>query len=56
MEDPFVNSASVMAARDEAFTKLTITNGSISAQLRQQEDQSRALQAELCNLKVLAET
>ena len=56
MEDAFMHFASETAVRDAAFTELTTTNGNLSTQLRHQKDQIRALQAELCNLKVAAET
>ena len=56
MEDSSMHLASATEARDAAFTKLTKTNGNLSTKLRQQEDQIRALQAKLCNLKVAAAT
>ena len=56
MEDTFMNFASVTAARDAAFTKLTTTHGNLSTQFIHQEDQIQSLQAEFCNLKVAAIT
>ena len=56
MEDYFMNLTSTPEARDAEFTKLTTKNVNMYTQLRQQENQIRALQAELCNLKVKAET
>ena len=56
MEDTFMNSVLATAARDAAFTKLTTTNGNLYTQLKQQEDHIQALQAELRNLKLVAET
>ena len=55
IEDAFMNFASATASRGTAFTNITMTNGNLSTQLRQQEDKIWALQAELCNLKVAAE-
>ena len=54
MEDAFMNFALAMAARDVAFTKLTTKNGNLSTQLIHQDDQITTMQAELCNLKVVA--
>ena len=56
MEDSFMNFASATATRYSEFTKLKTTSGNFSTQLRQQEDQIRALQAKLCQLKVAAAT
>ena len=56
MEDSFMNFVSATAARDAAFIKLTMRNGNLSTQWRQQEDQIRYLQSELCNLKIAAAT
>ena len=46
MEEAFMNFALTMAARDSAFTELTTINGNLSMQLRQKDNQIRALQAE----------
>ena len=54
MEDTYMNFALTTAAQDENFNKLTTINGNLSTQFSNQEDQIRALQAELCNLKVAA--
>ena len=54
--DAFMNFAPATAAHDAAFTELTTTNRNMSRKSRQQEDQIRALQVELCNLKIAAET
>ena len=56
MKEALINSASATAARDAAFTELTTTNGNISTKLSQQEDNIRAVQAELCKLKVVSAT
>ena len=56
MEDAFMNFTSTPEAWDEAFTELTTTNGNISTKLGNQEDQIWAMQAEIHNLKVVAET
>ena len=52
MEDALMNFASSKSERDTAFTKLTTTHDNLYTKLRQQEDQIRALKAELCNLEV----
>ena len=49
-----MNFMSTTEARDAAFTELTTVNGNLSTKLRHQEDQIRASQAKLCNLKVSA--
>ena len=56
MEDAFMNFMSETSARDSAFTKLTTTNRNVSTQLRQYEDQIRALQEEIYNRKVALAT
>ena len=38
IEDAFMNFASATASRGTAFTNITMTNGNLSTQLRQQED------------------
>ena len=43
MEDAFKDFASATSTRDTAFTELTTKNGNLSTQLKQQEDQIRAL-------------
>ena len=54
MEETFMNFVSATAERDAAFTELTTTDTNLTTQLRQQEDQILDLQADMCNLKVLA--
>ena len=56
MEYTFMNLALETAARDAAFTGLTMTNGNMSTQLRQQEDHIWAQQEELSNLKLAEAT
>ena len=56
MEDDFMIFALDTAARDATFTKLMKTSGNLSTQFSQEEDQIRAFQAKLCNLKVAVET
>ena len=56
MEDTFMNFVLATAAHDAAFTKLTMTTGNQSKQLRLQEYHIWALQVELCNLKVATAT
>ena len=56
MDDTFMNFASATEACNAAFAELTTTNLNLSKHLGQQEDQIWALQAELCNLKVVAAT
>ena len=56
MEDALTNLVTDTAAMDAAFTEITMTNGNLSTELRQQEDQIRALQVELCNRKVASAT
>ena len=51
-----MNFVSVTADRNESFTKLTTKNGYLSTKSRHKEDHIQSLQADLCNLKVEAET
>ena len=44
MEDAFMNFSSATASWDAVFTEMTRTNGNLYTQLRQQEEQIRALQ------------
>ena len=54
MDDEFKNTALATEARDSVFTEKMTTNGNLYTQLRYQEYHIRALQAELCSLKVAA--
>ena len=54
MEDTFINFASATAARDAAFTEITTKNAKLTTQIRQKEDKIWSVQADMCNLKVVA--
>ena len=54
IEDAFIKFSSETAARDSAFTDLITTNGNLPRTLRQKEEHIRVLQAEMCNLNVVA--
>ena len=54
MKELFMDFSSVTAERDSAFTELTTSNVNLTKQLRHQEDQIWSLQADMCNLKLLA--
>ena len=56
MEDAFMSFALATVVRNADPTNMMTTNGKFPNQSRHQEDRIRALQAELCNLKLAAAT